>query len=423
MKVLVVGGGGREHALVWKLSKSSLLSELHAAPGNAGIAEVATCHSVPASDISGQVALAQRLDIDFVVVGPDDPLALGLVDALAAVGIKAFGPTRAAAQLEASKAFAKQIMAEAGVPTAASRVFSDYGAASAYLAEHGAPVVIKADGLALGKGVVVAQTMAEAEAGLRQIMHDRAFGQAGATVVIEDCMEGPEVSVLAFCDGRRVRLMPPVQDHKRIGEGDTGPNTGGMGTYTPVPEYTPELAATVETKIIQPVIDTMARRGTPFQGVLFAGLMLTAAGPMVVEFNARFGDPETQVLMPLLENDLLNVLLACTDGRLDQVDAAWRQEACACVVLASGGYPGDYQKGKPVTGLQEARNRGVLLFHAGTAAENGAVVTAGGRVMGVVATGPDLKRALAAAYWGVEAVQFEGRYARRDIGWRALRRP
>ena len=421
MKVLVVGGGGREHALAWKVAASPAVTELHAAPGNAGIAELGICHAVSATDIGGQVALARRVGADLVLVGPDDPLALGLVDALQAAGIAAFGPTKAAAQLEWSKAFAKQVMTQAGVPTAACRTFNDYAAAMEFVRGHGAPVVVKADGLAAGKGVIIARSEVEASDALREIMLSRAFGEAGSRVLIEDFLEGPEVSVLAFSDGKTVRLMPPVQDHKRIGEGDTGLNTGGMGTYTPVPGYTPEVAAFVQARVVQPVIDAMHRRGTPFKGCLFTGLMLTSGGPMVLEFNARFGDPETQVLMPLLETDLVQVLRACIDGTLGSLAVQWRREACACVVMASQGYPERYEKGKVITGFDLARQRGALLFHAGTARQGDDVVTAGGRVIGVVGTGPDLKHALATAYWGVEAVQFAGRYARRDIGWRALR--
>ncbi|HWI60486.1 MAG TPA: phosphoribosylamine--glycine ligase [Symbiobacteriaceae bacterium] len=422
MKVLIVGGGGREHALAWKAIQSRLIDELHVAPGNPGIGRFAWCHPhVKATDVEGQVALARKLGVDLVIVGPDDALALGLVDRLAEAGITAFGPTRAAARLEWSKDFAKEIMTKAGVPTASYGSFTDYETAKAYLELQGAPIVIKADGLALGKGVAVCMTMDEAEAALKAVMLDKAFGEAGAKVVLEEFMEGEEVSILCFSDGRTVRQMVAAQDHKRAGEGDTGPNTGGMGTYAPVPAYTPEIARTVQKRILEPTIAAMANRGTPFVGCLFAGLMLTADGPKVVEFNARFGDPEAQVVLPLLENDLLDVMVACVDGRLRDVELSFRPGAAANVVVASPGYPGAYPKGLPIDGLDEADRLGVTVFHAGTAFDDdGALVTAGGRVLGVMATGADLREALARAYAGVEAIHFEGKQYRRDIGWRSL---
>lgn len=423
MKVLLVGGGGREHALAWRLSQSPKLTELHAAPGNPGIAAFATCHPVAATDLDGQVALARTLAIDFVVIGPDDPLALGLTDRLNEAGIRAFGPSRAAAQLEWSKAFAKEIMAEAGVPTARYASFTDHEAALAYVRAQGAPLVLKADGLALGKGVIMAPTLAEAEVGLRELMLGSAFGEAGRTVVIEEWLEGPEVSVLALCDGRRALLLPAAQDHKRAGEGDTGPNTGGMGTYCPVPFFGPETARAVEETVFAPVLAAMARRGTPFVGCLFAGLLLTAAGPKVLEFNARFGDPETQAVFPLLEGDLLAALLACAEGHLRGDELTVRPGSAACVVLASGGYPGSYERGLPIAGLDEqGQLPGNLVFHAGTARKTGQFVTAGGRVLGVVGQGRDLPAALAQAYEGAEHVQFPGKLLRRDIGWQAIRR-
>jgi len=422
MKVLIVGGGGREHALAWKLIQSRLIDELHVAPGNPGIGRFAWCHpGVKATDVEGQVALAQQIGANLVVVGPDDALARGLVDRLAAVGIRAFGPTREAARLEWSKDFAKEIMTRAGVPTAGYGSFTDYETARAYLELQGAPIVIKADGLALGKGVTVCMTLVEAEDALKAVMLDRAFGEAGARVIIEEYMEGEEVSLLCLSDGRTVRQMVSAQDHKRAGEGDTGPNTGGMGTYAPVPAYTPDIARTVQKRIVEPVIAAMANRGAPFVGCLFVGLMLTADGPRVVEFNARFGDPEAQVVLPLLENDLLDVMLACVEGRLKEVDLRFRAGAAANIVLASPGYPGAYPKGLPIDGLAEADELGVTVFHAGTDYdEDGMLVTAGGRVLGVMATGADLPEALARAYAGVEAIQFEGKQYRRDIGWRSL---
>lgn len=422
MKVLIVGGGGREHALAWKAIQSPLIDELHVAPGNPGIGRFAWCHpGVKATDYDAQVELAQKLQADLVIIGPDDALAAGLADRLQAVGVKTFGPTQAAAKLEWSKDFAKEIMTRAGVPTAAYGSFTDYETARAYLELQGAPIVIKADGLALGKGVTVCQTMAEAEEALKAIMLDQAFGKAGAKVVIEEYMEGDEVSVLCFSDGRTIRQMVSAQDHKRAGDGDTGPNTGGMGTYAPVPAYTPEIARTVQKRILEPVIAAMANRGTPFVGCLFAGLMLTADGPKVVEFNARFGDPEAQVVLPLLENDLLAVIQACLEGRLKEVDLRFRPGAAANIVLASPGYPGAYPKGLPIDGLSEADQLGVTVFHAGTAYDDdGVLVTSGGRVLGVMATGADLPEALSRAYIGVDAIQFEGKQFRRDIGWRSL---
>ncbi|HEY3366872.1 MAG TPA: phosphoribosylamine--glycine ligase [Symbiobacteriaceae bacterium] len=424
MKVLIVGGGGREHALAWKALQSPLIKELHVAPGNPGISRFAWCHpGVSATDVVAQVELAEKLKADLVIVGPDDALALGLVDALKGLGIRAFGPTRDAARLEWSKEFAKEIMTKANVPTARYGSFNDYESALAYVEMEGAPIVVKADGLALGKGVAVCRTADEARAALKHIMQDLAYGNAGARVVIEEYMEGPEVSVMAFSDGRTVKQMVSAQDHKPVGEGDTGPNTGGMGTYAPVPMYTPEVAQFVQKRILEPVIRAMANRGTPFIGCLFAGLMLTADGPKVVEFNARFGDPEAQVVLPLLESDLLQVLTACLEGRLDQADLRFRPMSAAYVVVASAGYPGPYRKSIPISGLEEADRRGVTVFHAGTAFDDeGALVTSGGRVLGCMAVGATLQDALAVAYDGVDAVQFDGKSYRRDIGWRALKK-
>ncbi len=423
MRILIVGGGGREHALAWKAVQSRLTDELHVAPGNPGIARFAWCHPhVKATDIDGQVALAQKLQVDLVIVGPDDALAGGLVDKLKDVGIRAFGPTREAARLEWSKEFAKEIMTRAGVPTAAYGSFTDYETAKAYLEMQGAPIVIKADGLALGKGVAVCQTMEEAQQFLKAVMQDQAFGQAGAKVVIEEFMEGQEVSVLAFSDGRTVRQLVTAQDHKRVGEGDTGPNTGGMGTYAPVPAYTSEIAATVQKRILEPVVRAMATRGTPFVGCLFAGLMLTAEGPKVVEFNARFGDPEAQVVLPLLQNDLVDVMLACLDARLHEVELTFHAGSAVNIVLASGGYPGAYMKGFVIEETDEVERAGLTVFHAGTDVDDdGNLVTSGGRVLGIMAGGATLQEALEQAYWGAATVQFEGKQYRKDIAWRALK--
>jgi phosphoribosylamine--glycine ligase len=422
VKVLIVGGGAREHALAWKVIQSPLISELHVAPGNPGIGRFAWCHHmVKATDIPAQVELAKKIGADLVIVGPDDPLALGLVDALQAEGIRAFGPTKAAAQIEWSKAFAKELMREAGIPTARSATFTDFEAALAYVNEQGAPIVVKADGLALGKGVRICMTLAEAQAALKAFMLDKALGAAGSTVVIEEVLSGPEVSIMALTDGKTIKQLVSAQDHKRLGEGDTGPNTGGMGAYAPVPFYTPEIAQRVQSEILEPLVKALAERGAPFVGCLFAGLMLTADGPKVIEFNARFGDPEAEVVLPLLKTDLLAAMAACVEGRLHEVAFAFHEGHTACIMLASGGYPGTYAKGLPIYGLAEADERNVTVFHAGTwVAEDGEIVTNGGRVLGVMAGGPTLADALERAYWGAEAIWFDGKTFRRDIGWQAL---
>lgn len=423
MKILIVGGGGREHALAWKIIQSRHVEELHCAPGNPGIALLAWCHpDVKASDIEGQVALADKLRPDLVVIGPDDPLALGLTDRLQEKGFRVFGPTRAAARLEWSKQFAKQVMTESGAPTAAYASFTDHSEALAYVEGQGAPIVVKADGLALGKGVYVCQTLDEAREALREVMLVRTFGDAGARVVIEEFMIGQEVSVLAFADGKTIRQMVSAQDHKPVGEGDTGPNTGGMGTYAPVPAYTPEIAARVQREVLDPVMRLMKERGTPFVGCLFTGLMLTEKGMRVLEFNARFGDPEAQSVLQLLKNDLLEVLNSCVDGRLDQVELHWEEGAACNVVIASGGYPGKYLKGLPISGLEQAEAAGATIFHAGTDVdEEGRLLTAGGRVLGVAASGADLREALETAYGAAGFIRFDGAFCRKDIGQRALK--
>lgn len=416
MNILIVGGGGREHALAWKAIQSRHISTLHVAPGNPGVSLFSWVHpNVAANDIAGQVELAKKISADLVIVGPEDPLAAGLVDALTEAGFKAFGPTKAAARIESSKDFAKELMTKAGVPTASYGSFTEFDTAWAYVELQGAPIVVKADGLAAGKGVTVCISLEEARTALTE-----ALAIPGGKVVVEEFLEGEEVSVLAFSDGRAIKQCVAAQDHKRIGENDTGPNTGGMGTYAPVPTYTPEIAAEVQKRILEPVINEMARRGTPFVGCLFAGLMLTADGPKVVEFNCRFGDPETQVVLPLLQNDLLAIMQACVEGRLHEVELSFHQAAAANIVLASGGYPGRYAKGLPIEGLEEADSRGVTVFHAGTDFDDeGQVITAGGRVLGVMAAAPDLELALERAYFGAEAIHFEGKTYRRDIGWRA----
>lgn len=434
MKVLVVGKGGREHALVWKLAQSPQVKKLCAAPGNPGIAALAECVDIRVDAPITQpeklraeilrlrdFALAQQVDL--TVVGADDPLAAGIVDTFREGGLKTFGPTAAAARIESSKAFAKELMATIGVPTAAHRTFAHSAEAAAHVRQQGAPIVVKASGLAAGKGAVVAQSVEEALEAIAQIMEQRIFGTSGAEVVIEEFMEGEEVSLFALCDGQHYCLLVPAQDHKAIGEGDTGPNTGGMGAYAPAPVMTPELVAQAEARIIRPVLAEMQRRGCPFEGVLYCGLMLTAQGPRVVEFNARFGDPETQVLLPLLQTDLAEVFLAACEHRLDQLRLQMSSQAAVCVVMASGGYPGPVKNGFAIGGLEKLeREAGLLAFHAGTASQEGHLMTAGGRVLGITALADDIPAAVARAYEGVGMVCFEGAYYRRDIAHRALAR-
>lgn len=414
MKVLVVGSGGREHAICWKLAQSPKVTELYCAPGNGGIAQIATCVNVKATDVDGMVAWARENAMDFVVVAPDDPLALGMVDALEAAGIPAFGPRKNAAIIEASKAFSKELMKQYHIPTARYETFTDLAHAEDYIRSQGAPIVVKADGLALGKGVVVAQSVDEALEAVRSMMVDKKFGASGATVVIEECMTGPEVTVLAFCDGEHVRPMVSSRDHKRAYDGDKGPNTGGMGAIAPAPGYTPELAKRCMEEIFQPTVAALKAEGRPFHGVIYFGLMLTPQGPKVVEYNARFGDPECQAVLSLLEGDLMDIMLACRNGTLDQVDYGWKDQAVCCLVLASGGYPGSYGKGYPITGLESVEN--AVVFHAGTALADGKIVTNGGRVLGVTALGGTLNEAVQNAYAAAQPIHFENMTFRRDIG-------
>ncbi len=425
-KVLVVGGGGREHALVWKLSQSELVARVDCAPGNAGIARLARCRPEAAGDAAELAALAARERYDLVVVGPEAPLVAGLADSLTALGIPCFGPVRAAAAIEGSKVFAKEFMARHGIPTAPFRVFDDPLAASAHVEEMlagGGGVVLKVDGLAAGKGVLVTDEPAEAVAWIQEVMVRAAFGQAGRRVVVEERLAGEEVSVLALVDGRRFLTLLPAQDHKRVWDGDRGPNTGGMGAYCPVPGVDAPLLRQVEERIIGPTVRGLAAEGAPYRGVLYAGLMLTETGPMVLEFNCRFGDPEAQAVLPLLESDLYRLAAACAAGDLGDREVRWREGAAACVVMAAAGYPGPYQRGLPITGLEAAeRLPGVLVFHAGTATAAEGIVTAGGRVLGVTAVAHDLPAALARAYEAVSLVSFPGAHYRRDIGWRALRK-
>ena len=421
MKVLVIGGGGREHAVCKKLAQSPRVDSLLCAPGNAGIAQVARCvPEVKATDIDGIVALAKREQVDFVCVTPDDPLALGCVDRLEAEGIPAFGPSAQAAQMEASKIFSKNLMKKYGIPTAKSEIFEDMNAALSYLDTQSAPIVVKADGLALGKGVVVAQTIDEAKQAVIDMMQGGRFGKSGARVLIEECMFGREVTVLCFCDGKTIVPMRASQDHKRVFDGDRGPNTGGMGAFAPSPLYTPDIAARTEAEILLPTLAAMNAEGITFKGVLYVGLMLTAEGPKVVEYNARFGDPETQAVLPLLDSDLMEIMLAVRGQRLADMDIRWKEGAAACIVLASGGYPGHYEGGKVISGIEAAEAQGATVYHAGTKKAEAGFVTAGGRVLGVTALGATLREAIEKAYAASDAIHFEGAHKRLDIGSRDL---
>ncbi len=415
MKVLVVGGGGREHAICWKLAQSPKVTELFCAPGNAGIAQVAKCVNVKATDVNGMVQWARDNAMDFVVVAPDDPLALGMVDALEAAGIPAFGPRANAAIIEASKAFSKELMKKYHIPTAKYETFTQLDKALAYIEEQGAPIVVKADGLALGKGVVVASTVEDAKTAAREMMEDKKFGESGSTVVIEECMTGPEITVLAFADGEHVRPMISSQDHKRAFDSNQGPNTGGMGAIAPPPQYTPEVAKRCVEEIFQPTVAALKAEGRPFHGVVYFGLMLTPDGPKVVEYNARFGDPECQAVLSLLDGDLMDIFTACREGTLDKADFSWKEQAACCLVLASGGYPLDYKKGCPISGLEEA-GKSAVVFHAGTAEKNGQIVTNGGRVLGVTALGDTLEHAIANAYAAAKPISFQDMHFRTDIG-------
>ena len=422
MNVLLVGSGGREHAIAWKLAQSKDLGKLYTAPGNPGTAQCGQNIPIGAAEIDKLLEFARQKDVGLVVVGPEDPLAAGLVDAFEAAGIKAFGPSAAAAQLEADKAFAKQLMRASSISTAEGRTFDRFSDAKAYIASRDEPVVIKAAGLAQGKGVFVCDDPADGILAAERIMRDRIFGPAGDRIVVEDKLLGEEASILAFVDGRNIYIMESSQDHKRIGDADTGPNTGGMGAYSPAPAVTEDLMNQIVREILVPLVDGMNRNDTPYKGVLYAGLMLTAGGPRVLEFNVRFGDPETQPILSRLKSDLLEVLLAVCDGTLDQVTLRWDPRPAVCVVMASGGYPGDYQKGKKITGLEEAEQiSDVIVFHAGTREQDGDIVTSGGRVLGVTALGKTIAGAKATAYQAVDKIKFEGAYCRRDIADRAIK--
>lgn len=414
MKVLVVGGGGREHAICVTLAKSPKVDKIWCAPGNGGIAQVAECVDIKATDIEKMVAFAKEVKPDLVMVAPDDPLALGMVDAMEAAGLRAFGPRKNAAVIEGSKSFAKDLMRKYNIPTAGYAVFEDSAAAISYIKEQGAPIVVKADGLALGKGVTVAMTLDEAIAAVKDAIDGHAFGGAGARVVIEEYLTGPEVSVLAFVDGKHLKTMPSAQDHKRAYDHDEGPNTGGMGAFSPSRFYTGEVAQTCMETIFKPTVAAMAAEGRPFKGVLYFGLMLTPKGPKVIEYNARFGDPETQAVLSRLDSDLFDIFNAVIDEKLDEIEIKWADNAACCVCMASGGYPKAYEKGKEITGLNDVTDS--FVFHAGTKLQDGKLVTSGGRVLGVTATAPTLDDAIRKAYADVHKIHFDGAHYRTDIG-------
>lgn len=417
-KILVIGGGGREHAIVKKLREDPRVGQLYCAPGNGGIASDAQCVPIKATDIDGMVRFAQEHKMDFVFVAPDDPLVLGMADALEAAGIPAFGPSKAAAALEGSKVFAKNFMKKYAIPTTGYAVFDDPAAALAYIRErNNYPVVVKADGLALGKGVVIAETSEQAASAIQSVMEDKIFGSAGNRIVIEEFLTGPEVSVLAFTDGKSVVPMVSSMDHKRALDNDRGPNTGGMGTIAPNPYYTPEIAGQCMKTIFLPTVNGMAAEGKPFKGCLYFGLMMTPAGPRVIEYNCRFGDPETQVVLPLLETSLLSIMEAVREERLDRLEIRWKNGAAACVISASGGYPGSYVTGLEISGLDSRGGQdGVIVYHAGTKLEDGKFLTAGGRVLGVTGVGGTLREALDKAYGAMGRIFFEGMHYRTDIG-------
>ncbi|MCH7487427.1 MAG: phosphoribosylamine--glycine ligase [Proteobacteria bacterium] len=420
-KVLVVGSGGREHALCWAIAKSPRLEKLYAAPGNAGIAGLAQCVDVAADDIDGLVAFAIESGIDFVVVGPETPLVAGLVDNLEEAGVKAFGPNAKAAQLEGSKGFMKDLCAKYGIPTAAYGRFDEPDAAKEFILRHHAPIVVKADGLAAGKGVILCRNENEAYAAIDHIMTERAYGAAGDEVVIEDFLDGEEASFFALVDGKRALPLISAQDHKAAYDGDEGPNTGGMGAFSPAPVVTGKMALTIMDRIITPTIDAMAAEGRPYKGVLYAGLMIKDGEPSVLEYNVRFGDPECQPLMMLLKSDLLDALEACADGRLDTITLEWHDDAALVVVMAALGYPGRYEKGSEIRGLEDALSLdGVTVFHAGTKAVNGSIVADGGRVLGVGARAPSVAKAQKRAYEAVDRINWPEGFCRRDIGWRAV---
>jgi phosphoribosylamine---glycine ligase len=418
LRVLVIGKGGREHAIIWALKRSDSVKQVYCAPGNAGIAELAECVDIQENQFEQLSQFAIDHAIDLAVVGPEDPLSDGIVDYLEERGIAVFGPRRNAAEIEGSKAFTKDLMKKYSIPTAAYETFEDYDSALAYVRTQKPPIVVKADGLAAGKGVIIARTQEEAEQALKEIMLDKEFGAAGNKVVIEEFLQGQEMSILSFVDGETVRPMTPAQDHKPIFDNDEGPNTGGMGTYSPVPHIPQSIVDEAIETIIKPTAAAMVKEGRPFRGVLFAGLMITEQGPKTIEFNCRFGDPETQVVLALLETDLIDIFLATVNGRLDQMDIRWSTDAAVCVIASSPGYPGKYPKGLPIEGLDQVKD--AVVFHAGTTHQDGKVVTNGGRVLGVVGRGQTIAEAQAKAYAGMKSIQFEGIHYRTDIASKAL---
>lgn len=417
MKVLIVGGGGREHAIAWKCSKSKRVTKLYAAPGNAGIAELAECVDISVMDAAALVDFAKKNEIDLTIIGPDDPLVAGVADAFSEAGLRVFGPAKNAAIIEGSKAFSKDLMKKYNIPSAAYETFDSADDALAYLETAKMPIVLKADGLALGKGVLICNNLDEAKEGVKTLMLDKQFGSAGDKIVIEEFMTGREVSVLCFCDGTNIKPMASAQDHKRAKDGDKGLNTGGMGTFSPSPFYTEDVDKFCKEHVYQATMDAMKAEGRDFVGILFCGLMLTADGPKVLEYNARFGDPEAQVVLPRMKNDIIDVMEACIDGRLDEIDLQFEDKAAVCVVLASDGYPEHYDKGFVISGLDTFKDKdGYYVFHAGTKKTEAGVVTNGGRVLGVTAKGEDLKAARANAYKATEWIEFDNKYMRNDIG-------
>ena len=423
MKILVVGSGGREHALVWKIAQSKKVGKIFALPGNPGMQNMAELVDIKVEEIAAIADFAEKEKIDLTVVGPEVPLSMGIVDVFVQRGLKVFGPSQKAAELESSKAFAKDMMQKYGIPTAFYKVCEDIETARAYIKENGAPIVIKADGLAAGKGVVVAMTMQEAMDAIESIMGGNEFGNAGARVVIEEYLEGEETSVLAFCDGKTIVPMVAAQDHKRVFDADKGPNTGGMGAYAPAPVADEHVIKETCEKVLYPIVAAMQAEGRPYQGCLYAGLMVTKNGVKVIEFNARFGDPETQVVLPLLDSDIVDVMMSCADGTLKKEDVKWKNGAAVCVVMASGGYPGKYATGFKIEGIETAEEiNGVVVFHAGTKITGDELVTAGGRVLGVTALGSDIRHAQIRAYNAVESISFKDAHYRRDIAWRAIAR-
>ncbi len=417
MTILIVGGGGREHAIAYAVSKSPNVEKIYCAPGNAGIAEIAECADIQVMDFEEMARFAKKIKADLVIVGPDDPLAGGIVDVMQGYGLKVFGPDSKAAILEGSKAFSKDLMKKYGIPTAAYETFDDADKALAYLEKAKYPIVLKADGLALGKGVLICNSLDEAKAGVKEIMLDKKFGTAGNRMVIEEYMTGREVSVLTFTDGKTIKVMSSAQDHKRAGDGDTGLNTGGMGTFSPSPFYTAKIDEYCKKNIYKPTVEAMAAEGRPFKGVIFFGLMLTEDGPKVLEFNARFGDPEAQVVLPRMKNDIIDVMLACVDGTLGKIKLEFEDNAAVCVMLASSGYPGKYERGFVISGLDRFKDKeGYYVFHSGTKKTGKGVITNGGRVLGVTAKGDTLLDARARAYEAVEWIDFDNKYFRHDIG-------